>query len=75
MAGSRLLRLRNLMARDAFIIECQRKEGLPGGIDLRSTPGVVLDGLPRTGLFVLPDNQRIGALEDVLLECGRRLFQ
>jgi hypothetical protein len=62
-------------ARDAFIIECQRKEGLSGDIDLRSTPGTIVEGSPRTGLFVLPDNLHPGALEDVLLECGETNYK
>jgi hypothetical protein len=33
-------------------------------------PGTVVQGSPRIGLFVLPDNGTIGALEDILLECA-----
>lgn len=62
-------------ARDAFVIECQRKEGLPGGIDLKTAPGTIVQGAPRTGLFVLPDNLHTGALEDVLLECGEKNYK
>lgn len=62
-------------ARDAFILECQKTEGLPGGINLRSTPGIVVDGSPRTGLFVLPDNLHTGALEDILLQCGETNYK
>lgn len=57
-------------ARDAFVQECKKKEGLPGSIDFNLVPGSVLEGTPRRGLFVLPDNANPGALEDILLECG-----
>jgi hypothetical protein len=62
-------------ARDAFIVECQRKDGLPDKINLKITPGTVVQGTPRTGLFVLPDNHNTGALEDILLECGETNYK
>lgn len=37
-------------------------------------PGVVGDGCPRTGVFVLPDNASPGTLEDVLLECAAKAY-
>ena len=33
--------------------------------------GIVMTGPPRTGVFVFPDNQAQGSLEDVLLEAGQ----
>jgi hypothetical protein len=33
-------------------------------------PGTVLPGPPRTGVFILPDNQNPGTLETILLETG-----
>lgn len=57
-------------SRDAFIQECHKNDGLPGGLDFSIKPGAVLEGSPRRGLFVLPDNSATGALEDILLECG-----
>jgi hypothetical protein len=39
-------------------------------LPLPDQPGEVLVGLPRTGIFVLPDNQNPGALEDILIEAG-----
>lgn len=34
-------------------------------------PGSTIPGPPRTGVFVLPDNQVAGTLEDVLLQAGQ----
>jgi hypothetical protein len=33
-------------------------------------PGELFKGPPRTGIYVLPDNQAQGTLENLLLECG-----
>ena len=40
------------------------------GFSLPVTPGTISDGTPRMGVFVLPDNQGTGNLEDLLLECA-----
>ncbi|WP_348652908.1 DUF3226 domain-containing protein [Polyangium sp. y55x31] len=37
---------------------------------LADEPGEIAPGPPRTGAFVLPDNQQQGTLEDLLLECA-----
>jgi hypothetical protein len=37
-------------------------------------PGIVSEGAPRLGAFVLPDNRSQGTLEDILLECGRQVY-
>ena len=37
-------------------------------------PGLVSDGLPRCGVFVMPDNESSGTLEDLLLEAGGQAY-
>jgi len=37
---------------------------------LAGEPGEIAPGPPRTGAFVLPDNEQQGTLEDLLLECA-----
>ena len=39
-------------------------------VNFSSVPGELFEGPPRTGIYVLPDNQAQGTLEDLLLECG-----
>lgn len=34
-------------------------------------PGAISTGAPRVGIYVLPDNQAAGTLEDLLLECAQ----
>jgi hypothetical protein len=51
--------------RDGF-----RAKGFPFPDDA----GVVSPVPPRLGAFVLPDNQAQGTLEDILLECGQRIY-
>lgn len=46
----------------------EKKFTLPG------MPGEVSPGPPRLGAFVLPDNQSPGTLEDLLLECAKRVY-
>lgn len=38
------------------------------GLQFAAKAGEVTDGLPRVGVFVLPDNNRSGTLEDTMLE-------
>jgi hypothetical protein len=57
-------------ARDKFIEEFTREQDLPITVDFNFAPGTLVQGTPRLGLFVLPDNGQPGALEDLLLECG-----
>jgi hypothetical protein len=39
--------------------------------DCGNAPGGIGSGVPRAGIFVLPDNKRAGTLEDVLLACAQ----
>ena len=39
--------------------------------DFPVTPGVVDTNSPRTGIYVLPDNQQQGVLDTLLCECGQ----
>lgn len=57
-------------ARDKFIAEFTKEQDLPIVVDFDFAPGTFVQGPPRLGLFVLPDNSQTGALEDLLLECG-----
>ena len=41
---------------------------------LPEKPGLVLNGKPRMGAFILPDNINQGSLEDVLLECAASAY-
>ena len=43
-------------------------------LSLPDAPGQVSEGYPRSGVFVLPDNQSAGTLEDVLLECAESTY-
>jgi hypothetical protein len=43
-------------------------------IDVPEQPGVVSDTTPRCGVFVLPDNNQPGTLEDLLIECGDVIY-
>ena len=45
-------------------------EKLKPGITLPELPGGIFDGLPKVGVFVLPNNQKQGTLEDTMLECA-----
>lgn len=62
-------------ARDHFITKFEQQQDLPAQLDFKITPGTVNSGSPRLGLFVLPDNQNTGALEDLLLECGEKQYK
>ena len=47
------------------------KEGVPGfPINVPEEVGVLVQGTPRVGVFLFPDNIRAGALETILLECS-----
>lgn len=61
-------------AQAAFQVEFAKQEDLPRGLVFNRQPGTVHPGPPQVGLFVLPDNQQRGALEDVLLECGEVIY-
>jgi hypothetical protein len=50
--------------------EAIREAMLSKGFSLPVTPGSISGNTPRLGVFVLPDNQSTGNLEDLLLECA-----
>ncbi len=62
-------------ARDKFIAEFAKEQDLPFRVDFNISPGTLVQGSPRLGLFILPDNHQTGALEDLLLECGEVQYQ
>ena len=41
------------------------------GLTLPPTLGVVTKGAPRCGIFIIPDNETSGTLEDILLDCAQ----
>jgi hypothetical protein len=44
------------------------------GIEVPELPREVSRNSPRCGIFVLPDNDSAGALEDILIECGDAVY-
>lgn len=42
--------------------------------ELPKSPGTVALGQPRCGIFIMPDNQSAGTLEDLLLECAAQAY-
>lgn len=44
------------------------------GLPLPEKPGQIMAGTPRVGVYVLPDNQNMGTLEDLLLESATIQF-
>lgn len=58
------------LARFAKIAKGLAAEKLP----LMTTPGQVVAGPPRLGIFVLPDNAAAGTLEDLLIECAEKQY-
>lgn len=57
-------------ARDRFTAEFTKEKDLPSPLDFKLTPGSVVAGKPRLSLYVLPDNQNMGTVEDLLLDCA-----
>lgn len=51
-----------------------KKGMLAKGFTLPDTPGTVAAGPPRIGAFVLPDNNSVGNLEDILIECAQSVY-
>jgi len=43
---------------------------LRAGLVFGAGPGLLAEGPPRAGVFVMPDNNSIGTLEDLLLDCA-----
>jgi hypothetical protein len=50
-------------------------EKLQLGLDMASNPGIVTQSEVKIGIFVLPDNQSKGTLENILIECGEYNYQ
>jgi hypothetical protein len=50
-------------------------EKLQLGLYIASHPGIVTHSKVKFGIFVLPDNQSKGTLENILIECGERNYQ
>lgn len=51
-----------------------RPEPEASRLKLLEKPGFVSDGPPRCGVFVMPDNESSGTLEDILLEAGGQAY-
>jgi hypothetical protein len=51
-----------------------RPEPEAAQLKLPEKPGLVSDGPPRCGVFVMPDNESSGTLEDLLLEAGGQAY-
>jgi hypothetical protein len=62
-------------ARDKFIAEFDKEQDLPITANFNFKPGTFVHGPPRLGLFVLPDNEQTGTLEDLILECGEAQYK
>ncbi|MCX6359333.1 MAG: hypothetical protein NT029_05995 [Armatimonadetes bacterium] len=45
-----------------------------GGLALPDRPGALAPGPPRTGIYVMPDNESPGTLETILLKCGEMAY-
>jgi hypothetical protein len=59
----------------ALLTELQAKLPFDGyDIRLPDGPGLISDSSPRLGVFVFPDNAQSGALEQLLLECGEKVY-
>lgn len=50
------------------------KEPLGFGATFPAGPGIVMRGMPRAGIFVLPDNANAGTLEKLLLQCADDVY-
>ena len=51
-----------------------RPEEETAQLQLPKSPGTVSDGPPRCGVFVMPDNESSGTLEELLLEAGGQAY-
>jgi hypothetical protein len=49
-------------------------ESLPFELAFPPSPGIVSQGMPRAGIFVLPDNSNAGTLEVLLLQCAHDVY-
>lgn len=41
---------------------------------ISAVPGTITEGIPRTGIYVLPDNKRQGTLDSILVDCASVVF-
>jgi len=69
------------MDADSDISPKERFENIKKGLqhlnfmsELPKLPGEVALGNPHCGLFIMPDNQSAGTLEDLLLECAEQAY-
>jgi hypothetical protein len=51
-----------------------RPEPEAAKLQLPENPGIISDGSPRFGVFIMPDNESSGTLEDLLLEAGGQAY-
>ncbi len=51
-----------------------RPEPAASGLTLPESPGVVGDGFPKSGIFVMPDNHSQGTLEDLILDAAENSY-
>jgi hypothetical protein len=72
-----LLGIGIVMDADGEISPNDRFENIKNGLqqlhlmsELPKSPGTVAPGKPHCGIFIMPDNQSAGTLEDLLLECA-----
>jgi len=56
-----------------LLADLNSEEGVPK-LKWGLRPGTVGNGAPRAGVYVLPDNQRVGTLESILLECAEKVY-
>lgn len=68
-----------LLDADTDVTAAQRFDMIRAGLaplklSVPSAAGVVADGPPRCGVFVLPDNTSQGTLEDLLMECAAESY-
>ncbi|WP_373542306.1 DUF3226 domain-containing protein [Chamaesiphon sp.] len=50
-------------------------EELKLGLNISNTPGIITQLEVKLGIFVLPDNQSKGTLENILIECGNNNYR
>ena len=66
--SERMLRLR------AAVVDEVRRVKQPVGFEIPESAGTVSGGSQRCGVFVMPDNNSPGTLEDLLLECAEQNY-
>ena len=53
----------------------EKAEGLKSGFPtISNEPGIITAGPPRTGIYVLPNNEDSGVLDSVLVECASTVY-